>query len=143
MHLHSEQNDLLSLTYFEYVPQMSDPFVFHAAFTISGFTYKQRVSFSHQALMNFRAAIDRLSYSGYHVATLATEDGTFVVQIQPYGKRGYVLSRATVSFATKPTLAEGILIDNHFAGGFVAEPARLGEWVGEVTTIITSRDDSS
>jgi hypothetical protein len=124
---------------------MSEPYRCHITATINGFQcgsghlpFSARLSAA--ALRIFVESISALHRGQYTSAQLGSDDNDFQLSITPYNNRGYLLVEVTVHYATYGLALGEPMVDNRFAGGFVAEPAYLSDWIGEVTRLLNAAE---
>jgi hypothetical protein len=122
-------------------PGMSEPYLCQITATINGF----QCGSSHLPLgtwlsdMALRTFVEDMSalHRGQHTPAQMRSDTTgFQLSITPYNKRGYLLVEVALYYATEGLAVDEPMVDNRFAGGFVAEPAFLSNWVSEVTRLL-------
>ena len=145
--LRSQNNDIFSLTYKEYIPSFSDPFSFAlqittAYFKIGGSSSQYVVQFSHDALVEFSRHIDALLHSQNGAAALSTDDGHFQMLIRPFGKRGYLRVTLCLSYTIPIDTQEHETIANLFKGELVIEPATIQQWVATIGQLLTEQSET-
>jgi hypothetical protein len=146
LRLQSQNNDILSLTYKEYITSFSDPFSFALQiatthFKIGESSSRYVVQFSHVALKEFSRHIDALLRSHKGTADLSTDDGHFQMLIRPFGKRGYLRVTICLSYTIPIDTQEHETIANLFKGELVIEPASIQYWVATIGQLLIEQPE--
>lgn len=144
MLLKPDKSDYISMD-FVLCYQIEDicDFQFKVNAQLDAFTYeKNDLWFSLDAIQKFITNLEELRTSRVGKAELVSEENHFFLKIEPHGKNGYLLIRAVIHYQSPQYFGLHSTI-NTFDGGFFIEPAKLPEWIDELTDIITKREPST
>jgi hypothetical protein len=140
----THDHDQLQLIFADHVASgMSEPFSCQIIATINGFQCGSGylplgARLSDMALRTFVEGMSAFHRGHYTSAQLGSDDTDFQLSITCYNKRGYLLVEVAFHYATEGLAYDEPMVDNRFAGGFVAEPAFLSDWIGEVTRLLNA-----